>query len=140
MKLSHVQYVIAYAPIILLIVLGLNHLRLAQTHDASPWHGGSFGMFAVVDGIFTRGLSAEIVRGGKIESLSLIDYTQEIERILTFPTRGVLEKFAYDVACDVGLDEDNYLKLSYYKARFDKSTLTVTSFLEDRVDGVICDR
>ena len=44
---------------ILLIGLAVNQIRLALTHNLSPWKGGGFGMFAVIDQPKMRALTAE---------------------------------------------------------------------------------
>ena len=44
---------------ILLMGLAVNQIRLALTHNLSPWKGGGFGMFAVIDQPKGRALTAE---------------------------------------------------------------------------------
>ena len=45
-----------WLPAIVLVVVALNQLRLAHTHQLSPWSGGGFGMFSL----------AHAIRGGRV--------------------------------------------------------------------------
>ena len=48
-------------PGLLLVVFGLNQIRLSFYHDLNPWKGGGFGMFASTDRVSTRMIRCKIV-------------------------------------------------------------------------------
>jgi hypothetical protein len=140
MKFSHVAKYISYLPLVLLIGIALSHIRLSYTADASPWHGGSFGMFAVIDGLATRKLEVLANVGGKEIPIDLSSHHEELQRTVLLPTDAALAQFANMIACDKELvpTKATSLSLRYYKAAFDARDFSVTSKLQKDIAMVRC--
>ncbi|MGL4608768.1 MAG: hypothetical protein ACRCYY_03650 [Trueperaceae bacterium] len=141
MKLRHGQNFIIYMPVIFLVLVACTHLVLFYFHDASPWHGGGFGMFAVIDGIFTRDVEVEVVTNGKREKIDLLDYSARVDDIVTLPTIAVLAGFAEEVACDLNVkkgDGGSHLNLYYYKKVFILEGLRLRRYLYQSIEEVVC--
>ena len=82
-------------PVLLLIVVGLNQLRLTQSEYLSAWSGGGFGMFASVDSPGSRHLHVfldnESIRREVAFPASM---DTRLRRALVLPSHGRLQQLA----------------------------------------------
>mgnify|MGYP000072191120 CR=1 FL=1 len=66
---------IIYFPIpVTLCIVAITQIYLAKTSTLTPWKGGGFGMFTVVDSISSRSLGCEMVNLYKQEGSCLFNY------------------------------------------------------------------
>ena len=128
----HLKKLLCYLPIILLIFVALNQIRLAKTSSLSPWWGGGFGMFSSTDSRGTRHIHAYAIRPGIRRELEIPSYLAQLERkVLTFPSESNLEKLAVELA-DVPTPDEGPLEaieIQIWATYFDRDTLEPYSIL-----------
>ena len=61
----HWRRLVGYFPILLLVLVALNQIRMARTTDLTAWKGGGFGMFSTLDRPRARQVRVHIVGGGR---------------------------------------------------------------------------
>jgi hypothetical protein len=133
----HLKKLLCYLPIILLIFVALNQIRLAKTSSLSPWWGGGFGMFSSTDSRGTRHIHAYAIRPGIRRELEIPSYSAELERkVLTFPSESNLEKLAVELA-DVPTPDEaplEAIEIQIWATYFDRDTLEPSSILFRHID------
>jgi hypothetical protein len=88
-----------WLPGIILVVVALNQLRLAHTHQLSPWSGGGFGMFSTTDSPARRHIHAFLDADGIRRELVIPpELAEDARRAAALPTRDRLRRFTDRVA------------------------------------------
>jgi hypothetical protein len=83
----------------LLVLIALNQIYLARTHDLTPWKGGGFGMFSTVDEPNMRWLVCRVTANGREVAVALPDAVRDDERReRAMPSHARLQKIARIVA------------------------------------------
>ena len=89
--------VLGRLPVVLLVVVGLNQLRLARTDHLSPWSGGGFGMFASDDSPGSRHLHVFLDSPGvRREVVFPRSYDTMLRKALVLPSSSRLQQVAAD--------------------------------------------
>jgi hypothetical protein len=79
-------------PLVLLVVVALNQVRLVYIDDLSPWSGGGFGMFSTTDTVADRHLHIyELSPAMRREHFPPEDLEEEVLRALALPSERRLE-------------------------------------------------
>ena len=128
---------LCYLPIILLIFVALNQIRLAKASSLSPWWGGGFGMFSSTDSRGTRHIHAYAIWPGIRRELEIPPHSAQLERkVLTFPSEANLRKLAVELADLPTADEApiEAIEIQIWATYFDSETLEPSSVLYRHID------
>jgi hypothetical protein len=114
----HGEKILALLPCVLLIVVAVINFMLVKRNDLSIWYGGSFGMFASLDGPATRYLTITYSRGEEIINVDLDDYETEVARIKTNPSNERIQNFLQKL-CQTYEPKAKQLSSTLYKLNYD---------------------
>jgi hypothetical protein len=89
----HAERILALLPRVLLVSVAVVNFILVKRNDFSIWYGGSFGMFASLDGPATRYLIITSTNGAGLKEVNLESYETEVTRIKTNPSTERIERF-----------------------------------------------
>lgn len=88
-----------WLPVVLLIIVAANQLRLVWTESLSPWSGGGFGMFSSTDSPSNRHLHAFVQNDAIRREVAIPrDLQEAVRRATTLPTRSRLGALAAQLA------------------------------------------
>jgi hypothetical protein len=127
MKL-HGERILALLPCVLLVSVAALNFVLVKRNDFSIWYGGSFGMFASLDGPATRYLTVTYVNDTGLTKVNLADYETEVTRIKTNLSTGRIEKLLREL-CETQHSKINQLSSTLHKLSYEPATQTVTPVL-----------
>ena len=120
--------VIAYLPVVLLVLIAVNQLILANFFNLSPWLGGGYGMFSTTDVGSNRhlhiyanseGIKKELIYPRDLKDLAL--------RTKSFPTDRNLNSLARTIS---QIEDDNSIRsieVLVWKSQFIPKTLHPSS-------------
>ena len=89
-------YWTAFIPVIILILVGLNQLRLVNVGHLTHWKGGGFGMFAEITDRFIH-IHLVKNRGGYQCTTHPRQFRSTISRLLKYPEPFRLERLVKDI-------------------------------------------
>lgn len=113
-------------PILLMVAVALNQLRLVATDHLVPWSGGGFGMFASVDTPGSRHLHVFLENDSVRREVAFPAHLQrDVRRALVLPTTARLQQLA-DAALEQHANSAiawNEVVVEVWRTEFDPQTL-----------------
>jgi hypothetical protein len=113
-------------PVLLLIAVAVNQIRLAHAADISPWKGGGFGMFASTDGGMNRNIRAIVTTTERTEEIVIPGAVADpFVRAKTLPSDARLESLGLALA-DYGESKGfvvQRIALQAWRVQFDAESL-----------------
>jgi hypothetical protein len=117
-------------PVILLLCVALNQLRLVFTQELSPWSGGGFGMFSTTDAATDRHLHAYESTPALRRELALpAEFEDDIRRALALPSERQLRSLAELLREELGVPSTSGLEILVWSNQYAAASLTPHSRL-----------
>ena len=117
-------------PVVLLVVVALNQVRLVYSDDLNPWSGGGFGMFSTSDTVADRHLHVYALSPAmRREHLPPEDLEEEVLRALTLPSDRRLRKLNQLLRERLGIASTSDLELQVWSRHYDADNLLPESRL-----------
>ena len=115
-------------PVVLLLCVALNQLRLVYFHDLSPWSGGGFGMFSTTDAATDRHLHIdEITPAWRREVEAPYDFEDAVRGVLALPSDAQMQKLAERMVARGLLNSGSSVEIQVWANRYDPEDLTPSS-------------
>jgi len=115
-------------PLLLLLAVAGNQLRLVSSHHMSPWSGGGFGMFSTTDAATDRHLHVYLLTPGLRRDLKVPPYLEDAaRRALTLPTEPQIRRLARELAEGLSEQAPAELEIQIWSTAYDPDRLTPDS-------------
>lgn len=93
------KYILKFIVPILLCIIAISQIYMVFTKDLTPWKGGGFGMFAMIDRLEYRPVHITIYSSGEeyiVDARDLLE-RQDHYRVKSRPDKKILERLAANV-------------------------------------------
>ena len=90
---------VGYLPVLILVLVALNQIRIARTTDMTAWKGGGFGMFSTIDRPRARQVRCNLVGSNNYIPLAIPAEFRDLEEsVKTNPTEKKLQRLGREIA------------------------------------------
>jgi hypothetical protein len=113
-------------PLLILLIVAANQIRLARDAAISPWKGGGFGMFASTDGGINRHIRAYVETEERYEEVRIPRSAADLYvRAKTLPTDRQFERLAEAIFVASVLEEEPtaYIHIELWRVTFEREQL-----------------
>lgn len=115
-------------PLLLLLAVAGNQIRLATSQHMSPWSGGGFGMFSTTDAATDRHMHVYLLTPGLRRELEVPPYLEDAaRRALTLPNAAQIRNLARELAEGLTEQAPAELEIQIWSTVYDPDNLAPDS-------------